>query len=109
MTIIGDAFSLSNPENEEYKMDDRQEIIKTIGGNVVQDYGAVDSGIVLSCDLTFTEKNFSLILDYWKKRTKVNVSYDGKAAFEARIVLKSYAAVEMFPTVKKCRIEFWKI
>ena len=38
---IGEAVSLSRPDSWKISPDDRQSIIETDGGNVVQDYGHI--------------------------------------------------------------------
>ena len=41
---IGDAVSLTTPIDFKFHPDDRQTLVQTDGGNVVQDFGSVASG-----------------------------------------------------------------
>lgn len=106
---IGDAASLSDPENEQITTDDRQQIIEVIGGNVVQDYGHIESGDKRSWSLTFSRANWEIVKGYWNKRTLVTVTDQNKESFTARIVIKSYQRVKRFPGYITANIELWLI
>ena len=52
---IGDAVSLSNPSSEQITPDDRQQLIETIGGVVVQDFGHIAAGDKISWELVLKD------------------------------------------------------
>ena len=62
---IGDAVSLSRPENFKYTPDDRQTVIETDGGNIVQDYGHISSGDRINFSAVFRRDEFMKIWEYF--------------------------------------------
>ena len=58
---IGEAVSWKEPDSIKVSFDDRQQIIETDGGNVVQDYGHIDSGDTITFDCVFERDDFALI------------------------------------------------
>ena len=105
---IGDAVSLSDPENEQITPDDRRQIIEVIGGVVVQDYGHVEAGDKASWKLTFSSENWEKIKSYWNDGTIVQVTDAGKDTFNARVIIKSYNRRAKFPKYWDAQIELWR-
>lgn len=109
MVKIGDAISMSNPENESITVDDRQTIVQTLSGNVVQDFGQFDSGEKVSWQLQFDMENWSKVKAIWKARTAVNVEDNAGNSFAARVLIKQYAYVDWFRDHITATIEFWRV
>lgn len=107
---IGEAVSLSAPSSFEYKLDDRQKIIETDGGNIVQDYGYVPSGDVVSCRATFERNEFLKLWDYFVNRTLVAV-YDhaGNKWEGIRVKIISYGYEERFEKYINVEMNLWRI
>lgn len=105
---IGDAVSLSDPENEFTTPDDRQKIIKTMDGIHIEDYGHVAAGDTTSCEFVFYKTEWEKIISYWNNRKIVHVSYLSEN-FMARVVVKSHQHVKKFPNYYKATIEFWRV
>ena len=106
---IGDAVSLSNPSSEQITPDDRQQLIETIGGVVVQDFGHIAAGDKISWELEFNSENWEKILAYWNQRTMVSVTDAGGDVFLARVVVKSYVRIPRFPKYHRAAIDLWRV
>ena len=109
MVKIGDAMSMSNPESESITPDDRQTIVQTLSGNVVQDFGQFDNGEKVSMSLQFDADNWAKVMAYWKARTMVTITDNVSHSFDARVVIKSYSYVDRFRSNAKATLEFWKV
>ena len=103
--------SVGRTTDMEIVPDDRQEIVKTIGGVVVEDYGVVANGEIISLSAVFSENDYSTLLNYWTNRTRVTVTLDdGTIINNARIVIRrTQFANEVLNHYKKVFMEVWKI
>lgn len=107
---VGTACSFGRPENWTYTPDDRQEKIELINGVVVQDCGHVSDGDTFSCSATFSSTDFTTLMRYWTNRTKVTVvDESGASHSNMRVIVKSYAYVDRFPSYVKADLEFWQV
>lgn len=109
MVKIGDAVSMSNPSSESITVDDRQSIVQTLGGNVVQDFGSFASGEKVSWQLQFDMTNWLKVKSYWTNRTLVTVADNAGNTFTARILIKSYSYVDFFRNYVTATLEFWML
>lgn len=107
---IGDAVSLNAPD-ESIIPDDRQQRIQTIGGNVIQDYGHVQSGDTVQWSgLQVTQKNAELIEGYWNSREAVTVINAGLQTFTARVAVKRWKRLPRFEKkVVEMDVELWLV
>lgn len=109
MIKIGDAVSMSDPTKETIIPDDRQTLVQTLNGVVVQDFGYIPQGNVISWELQFDTENFKKICGYWQQRKIVRVDDNGEI-FNARIVLKEYSHVDKFRhKAVLTTIELWMV
>lgn len=107
---IGNAVSLSNPENETVTPDDRQETLEVIGGVVVQDFGRVEAGDKISWTLQFLKPEWEKVKHYWNSREFVVVEDAGGDVFQARVVVKSYSRLARFEgKAVEANIELWRV
>ena len=107
---IGNVYSFKTPENWSYTPDDRQEIVKLINGNTVQDYGHIESGDKMSCTCLFRQKDFQQIEEYWNSRLLVDIQDEaGNVYKNCRVVIKSWSYQPRFNTYIKTTIEFWRL
>ena len=109
MVKIGDAMSMSNPERESITPDDRQTIVQTLSGNVVQDFGQFDNGEKVSMSLQFDADNWAKVMAYWKARTMVTITDNVSHSFDARVLIKQYAYVDWFRDHITATLEFWRV
>lgn len=70
---IGTVSSVGRPRNWREEPDDRQELVETVGGVIVEDYGRVANGDKLSCTADFTVADANTVIGYCDGRTIVNV------------------------------------
>ena len=105
---IGEAKTL-NRENLVVEPDNRITIIKTIGGNLVQDFGHVQSGDKITCRCDVDDKNKEKIFEYWDNQEKVTVIKDGKIYENMRVIVTRYEEIDMFPDHWRVDFEFWRI
>lgn len=109
MVKIGDAVSMSDPANENITTDDRQSVVQTLGGNVVQDFGYFANGFKVSWELQFDRENWDKVTNYWTNRTMVDVSDEQGNSFTGRVVIKSFGFVDYFRDHIIATIEFWMV
>lgn len=107
---IGEAIALNAP-NETIVPDDRQTKIQTIGGNVIQDYGHVQSGDVVQwSNLQMEQVEAEKIESYWNSRQTVTCMNAGMQTFSARVVVKSWKRLPRFERkAVEMNLELWKI
>lgn len=116
MLQIGTIKSIGHAENYTVTPDDRQSLVKVIKSNgnsgvVVEDYGLVEAGEIISLSAVFSNADYEALLLIWKNRTLSTVILDdGKTISNARIVIKS---VNYWNTIdsrfKKVTMEIWRI
>ena len=107
---IGDAVSLSRPENFKYTPDDRQTVIETDGGNIVQDYGHISSGDRINFSAVFRRDEFMKIWEYFNSRSKIDfVDHSGITWQGMRVRVVSYGDEYRFEQFIDCEIELWRI
>ena len=105
---IGEAKTL-NRENWVITPDNRIEMIQTIGGNIVQDFGHIESGDKISCSCNVNDENKEKIFTYWNNQQKVTIIKDGLIYENMRIIVTRYEEIDMFPNNWKINFEFWRI
>lgn len=107
---IGNVCTFKTPEDWEYTPDDRQEVVKLIGGNTVQDYGHIESGDKMSCTCLFYRDDFETVKGYWNSRLLVDVQDEaGNIYKNCRVVIKSWSYQSRFSDYVKTTIEFWRL
>ena len=105
---IGDVIP-TRFENWDITPDDRQSRIETIGGVEVQDFGRVEEGDTIICNVTLSAADASTIYSYWHNRTLVNVIDEGGGVYEnLRVVVKKYSRIKYFPSYVAAELEFWR-
>lgn len=89
--------------------DDRQTMIETIGGVVVEDFGHVAAGDKISCRVTLDAASFAAVKIYWHNRFFVNVTDEaGRTWDNLRVKVKNYSYIPHFPNYFSATLEFWK-
>ena len=107
---IGDAVSLSRPENFKYTPDDRQTVIETDGGNIVQDYGHISSGDKMTFSCVFEREEFVKVYNYWHNRELVNFTDTAGNVWEdIRVKIISYGYEQHFENYINAELEIWRI
>lgn len=107
---IGDAVAFRRPEDWAVTPDDRQEQHKTIGGVVVEDYGHIDAGDVITATVILSGVNFNMVHNYWLNRTRVKVvDVTGREWDNIRVVIKEYSYVNRHESYYKVKLEFWRV
>lgn len=116
MVQIGTVKSKGKAENYNFEFDDRQELVKTIGGAVVVDAWngsrvSHTDGDVVQFTALFSSADASTIKNWWATRTKQNVTLDdGTAISNARILVRGIEMVDLFETrFVKLRLEVWRV
>lgn len=105
---IGDAAAFRRPEDWSITPDDRQEKHQTIDGVVVEDYGHVDAGDVISCTVILAYRDYEKVYNYWVQRTKVTViDHAGNTWEDMRVVIKKDSYVEYHESYHRLELEFW--
>ncbi len=105
---IGDVRTL-DVENWQIIPDDRQQKIEIVGGMAVQDFGHVEAGDRVSCNVTVTSEGWQEICHYWNVRQRVEITDEAGAVWpDMRVVVKSYQYVSRFPRAIKVTLEFWR-
>ena len=105
---IGVAKSFKKPESWDISPDDRQAIVKTIGGVYIEDAGYFPAGDVASCQCVFNAANWDIIKSYWQNRTMVIVvDHAGNNLGLRRIKINKISYVEKFEKLYNVNIEFW--
>lgn len=107
---IGDAVALNAPQ-ESIIPDDRQTVIQTIGGVVVQDYGHIQAGDrVQWSGVQMTQAEAEKVESYWNSRQTVTCTNAGLQTFAARVVVKSWRRYPRFEAkAVEMDVELWKI
>lgn len=107
---IGEAVSLSRPESWKISTDDRQSIIETDGGNVVQDYGHIPSGDKVTLTVIFYRDEFQKLWQYFHARSIVDmIDHNGITWQGMRVRVISYGYEERFEDYINCELELWRI
>lgn len=104
--------SIGKTKDLEIMPDDRQTLVKTIGGGVtVEDYGVCANGEVISLNAVFDATAYNTLTNYWSNRTLVNVVLDdGTIINNARIVIKSVKYYdELLNRYKTVSLEVWRV
>ena len=107
---IGDAISLSTPDSFKITTDDRQTMIQTDGGNVVQDYGHIASGDKITLTATFHKDEFLKVWNYFQNRTFITfIDPSGITWQNMRVKVISYGYYARFEDYINCELELWTI
>jgi len=107
---IGTAKSFKKPDSWENTPDDRQTMIKIVGGVHIEDNGLIADGEILSCQVVFNAVNWAIVKNYWVNRTMVEViDHAGNALVSKRVVVKKYSYVDKFPKYYTVTLEFWSV
>lgn len=114
MVQIGNIKSIGHATDYSYEPDDRQELVKTVGGAVAVDpWGGtrVSDGDVLTLTAIFANADATTVQGYWATRTRQNVTLDdGSTINNARIIVRQITPLEGFWTgYRKLGLEFWKV
>ena len=89
--------------------DDRQTMIETIGGVVVQDFGHVEAGDKFSCTAVIRPEDKDIIFGYWHNRTRVQITdNNGNVLENMRVKIKGYEDLQGFRNHYHVEFEFWK-
>ena len=106
---IGEVRTL-DADNWQIIPDDRQQQVEIIGGMAVQDFGHVEAGDKVSCNVTMTIENWGAVCGYWNSRQSVQITDEGGNVWpNMRVVVKSYQYVSRFPKAVKATLEFWRL
>jgi hypothetical protein len=107
---VGDAVGFRRPDDWSMVPDDRQEMHQTIDGNVVEDYGHVESGDKITCTAVFAYQEYIKIYNYWTQRTMVDViDHAGTDWGKMRVIIRKDAYVPRFESYHQLDLEFWRI
>lgn len=109
MVTIGDARSMNDPDGESITTNDRQTLVQTMGGNVVQDFGYHASDSKLTLSLQFDSVNWEKVCGYWQSRKLVSISDTFGHTITARIIIKSYSYIDRFRDYIKANLEIWEV
>lgn len=114
MVQIGTVKSKGKAENYNFEFDDRQELVKTIGGAVVVDAWdgtRVNDADTIQFTALFSSADASTIKGWWGNRTKQNVTLDdGTTINNARILVRGIEMVDLFETrFVKLKLEIWRV
>lgn len=106
---IGEVRTL-DVDNWQIIPDDRQQQVEIIGGVAVQDFGHIESGDKISCNVTVRVGGWQEICRYWNSRQLVQITDEGGTVWSnMRVVVKSYQYVSRFPKAVKATLEFWRL
>lgn len=113
---IGTITSIGRTKDLDITPDDRQELVKVVDstgnqGVVVEDYGVVADGAVISLSATFSAADYNVLSGYWSNRTRVQVTLDdGTVINNARIVLRrTRYADNVLNSYKTVDLEVWRV
>lgn len=107
---IGEAVSISTPESFKITTDDRQTLIATDGGNIVQDYGHIASGDKITLNCTFHKDEFLKVWNYFQSRTFVNFQDPSGITWQnMRVKVISYGYYSRFENYITTELELWTI
>lgn len=97
-------------ENWQVNPDDRQTMIETVGGVVVQDFGHIENGDKFTCTVTMTKPDSETVFDYWHNRIFVDVEDEGGKIYRnMRVKVKNYSYLKGFGKYIQANLEFWKV
>lgn len=106
---IGDVDTIG-VTNWKVTFDDRQEKFEIISGVVVQDFGHIEEGYTITCQVVIWRKDAEQLADYWHKRILVDViDQMGNLWRNQRILVKSYSFQSFFPQVLNVELEIWGV
>lgn len=105
---IGEAKTL-NRENWVIDPDNRITVIQTIGGNIVQNFGHIESGDKITCTCNVSNENKEKIFKYWNSQERVTIVKDDETYQNMRIIVTRYEEMDMFPGYWKINLEFWRV
>lgn len=107
---IGDAVAFRRPEDWGYTPDDRQEKHEIIDGMVVEDYGHIPAGDVITCTVIMKYQEYIKVYNYWESRQKVKIIDHAGAEWDnMRVLIKKDAYVDYHENYHKLDLEFWKV
>lgn len=107
---IGEAVSISTPESFKVTTDDRQTMIQTDAGNIVQDYGHIASGDKINLQCTFHKDEFLKVWNYFQNRMFVNFQDPSGITWQnMRVKIISYGYYARFENYITCELELWTI
>ena len=107
---IGTAKSMKKPAEWGNNPDDRQTLVKIIGGVIVIDNGLIEDGETITCQAIFDVKNWLIVKGYWYGRTMVEVvDHADNSLGEKRIVVKKYKYVEKHEKFYDVTLELWSV
>ena len=107
---IGNAVSFGVPKDWRLTPDDRQEKTEVMGGNVVQDFGVIESGDTITVSATFKADEFAKLKNIWQTRQLVSVTDEaGDVWADIRVKILSWSYVEMFPDTYNVELELWRV
>ena len=107
---IGEAISLTTPTSLKFTTDDRQTLIETDGGNVVQDYGHIASGDKITVTAIFYKAEFLKVWNYFQNRTMVQFTDPSGVVWpDMRVRVISYGYKERFEDYINVELELWRI
>ena len=109
MVTIGDARSMNDPDGESIVTNDRQTLVQTMGGNVVQDFGYHASDSKLTLSLQFDAANWEKVCGYWQSRKLVDITDTSGHKINGRIIIKSYSYIDRFRDYIKASLEIWRV
>lgn len=103
--------SIGRADDVDYTPDDRQELVKIIGGVTVEDYGVCADGEVISLSAVFSDADYATLKTYWSGRTLVTVELeDGTIINNARVVIRRTTYYDaLLPRYKKVQLEVWRV
>ena len=107
---IGEAISLTTPTDFKINTDDRQTMIQTDGGNVVQDYGHIASGDKIKVSALLYKDEFLKVWQYYETRTLVDFTDPAGVVWpHMRVRVLSYGYKERFENYINVELELWRI
>ena len=109
MIKIGEAESWRDDYDITFEEDDRQTLIQTANGAIVEDKGYHLKGSKITLQgIIFRRAEFELVHDYYVNRTKVTfVDQAGISYTNMGVHITSYGYEEKFPNVIHADIELW--
>ena len=107
---IGEAVSLTTPNSFKFTPDDRQTMIETDGGNIIQDYGHIASGDKITVTAVFYKAEFLKVWNYFQSRTLIQfIDSSGIVWPDMRVRVISYGYKERFENYINTELELWRI
>ena len=107
---IGDAVSLTTPIDFKFHPDDRQTLVQTDGGNVVQDFGSIVSGDKITLNAVFKRDEFLKVWNYYQSREQIEFTDSSGVVWpQMRVRILAYGYKERFEDYINCEIELGRI